>query len=442
MSQNEKPKKIPRAIIYREIAYAINGEPTKIGHLAKNFVCIERDNKRIAYIKNDDDVLRLSSLQEVADCIQQFCQNGRLADNESYALLPKDCMECAKLWLSTAPIIDEHFIKMVRFKDEPGYCFRRLPWVFDPNLETPTFDELMGRISNSDALKLWIGALFEPKAYRQQYVYLYGPGKSGKGSLGYFLFKALDTAAQLLDTNIGYAHWTTGILDKRFGFFDDVDFQIVGWGKFRALTGGPKMSVNIKYGHQFTAQNNCMFLFTSNNEPEFSGEDEDMRRVILCKSQKPTDKSHSEYSYEKALWDEGGAFLSQCIAQYQRAYGENYGAIECDNDRARQIARDLEWQFAYVAEHLHKRPGQKTSSLDFRQGVYKITRACEFKWSDKHYGKFKKYCEREKICSWVEDSERRLWVHGVGIDGYPSVKILGSAQKTTANTVVLSHWQK
>ena len=433
-SSNSKPKKIPKAMIYREIARTMNGEVSALNRLPKKFACVERDNKRIPYHLTSDNVLRISSLQEIADTIQVFCQDDpSVSCNESYALLPKDCIDCAKLWLSTAPIISEDFIEMVRFKNEPGYCYRRLPWDYNPDGPTPNFDELLGRFTNTEALRHWIGALFEQKAYRQQYVYIHGPGKSGKGSLGYFIFKAFDSAAQLLDTNIGYAHWTSSILDKRFGFFDDVDLQILGWGKFRQLTGGPKMPVNMKYEKPFTADNNCMFLFTSNYEPQFSGESEDVRRIILCRTEKPSKINLSEFEYEEALWAEGGYFLSKCLKEYREKYKPKYGMIDCELEGAQEIARTYEWQMNYVTEFFAKSRQRIMLASDFRAAVYKICRRCEFKWSDQHFGKFKKYLEREEIAEWIE-IDRKRYVRGLTCDGYANLLYKNQLELVKNNT--------
>jgi len=136
----KKPKKTPKAMIFREIAQTMNGAVTVHHPFPKKFVCLVRDFKRIPYVKTEDDVLRITTLQEIADSIQQFCQtDASVYSNDHYAFLPKDALECAKLWLSTAEPIDEQFIKMVRFKDEPGYCYRRLPWTFEPEGDCPTF---------------------------------------------------------------------------------------------------------------------------------------------------------------------------------------------------------------------------------------------------------------------------------------------------------------
>ena len=113
--------------------------------------------------------------------------------DENFHLTAEEALSAARYWImESKPLLEEPVA--VREKSNPGLCFHRLSFDFheEATLEnTLLFAEFLSRTSNHEALCAFIGSLFVPKSDRQQYVYLYGSGGDGKGSLTRLLAKVL-----------------------------------------------------------------------------------------------------------------------------------------------------------------------------------------------------------------------------------------------------------
>lgn len=243
----------------------------------------------------------------------------------------KQATEAVDLWMGIAKPIPASEIAGVRWSDEPGYTWRRLPW---PQVdgESATWDELLSRMSNAKAFRHFLGSLFFDDSSLHGYVWLHGQGGDGKGAINRFLARVFGHSyrSKQPPSRYGDRFWTYGLLGSRLVVFPDCDdFAFVASGLFKALTGGDPIEVEAKGQMGFTARLNAKFIVISNEKPSLSSENADMRRVIYCEMEKP---QQYQKDFEKRLWFEGGAFLTRCVVDYIAAYPD-HGPIAADMEQ-------------------------------------------------------------------------------------------------------------
>lgn len=256
------------------------------------------------------------SVDQVAQVILRYVTDKVMS--AEYAWTWRQAVEAARFWHGytrpkprPAPLL---------WSDEPGLCYHRLPWTRDgASAPTPLWDELLARMSNAQAFRLWVGSLFDPKADLQQYVWLYGQGMNGKGAITRFLELALGPSfSSQQPPGKDDKFWTYGLRSKRLVVFPDCNnTTFVTTGLFKALTGGDAIRLEGKGKDATSARLACKFLFASNERPALSSEKADMRRPIYCEL--GAISSEPDPGYEAKLWAEGGAFLRQCVEAYAAA---------------------------------------------------------------------------------------------------------------------------
>lgn len=220
-------------------------------------------------------------------------------------------------WASTTSSFSSP-IEPVRFKSDPGHCWHRLSFDLEQG-EFPVWSELLGRMTNRDAFMAWIYSLFVPESDRQQFVWLYGEGRDGKGSITRALDKALGQSyAGSSVPEKTDKHWTSTLLGKRLIAFNDCsNYSFPASGLFKRVTGEDAVPIEQKYKATYSAYLTCKFIFTSNEKPILSNEQSSLRRAIYCTFKgKPRDFGSD---YEKFLWDEMPKFLHACMLKYQAA---------------------------------------------------------------------------------------------------------------------------
>jgi hypothetical protein len=230
--------------------------------------------------------------------------------------------------------------------DEYGLTFARLPWVRGCTGGTPDWDALLGRMSNSRAYMAWVGSLFFPNSYKQQYVWLHGDGGDGKGVMGLFfgrvLGEAFMTTAQP-PRGDGARFWTHGLIGKRLVLFPELeDPRFVTSGTFKMFTGDDAIPVEEKNGGRYSVLLCAKYLFFSNTKPEISSQDSDTRRIIFCEMQKYTGEKDTKYI--ERLWAEGGSFLAKCMATYLEMCPSD-GIIEADLEATADLVDESESQY-------------------------------------------------------------------------------------------------
>jgi hypothetical protein len=251
-----------------------------------------------------------------------------------YALTPVTAREVVKYWVATATPVPEP--AGVLWADEAGLTFRRLPWAFMvPDGPSPTWDALLGRIRNRDALVQWLGSLFAVGARNHQYAFLYGEGADGKGAINRFLAKVFGGSYCSKQPPASHAgsydkFWTYELVGKRLVAFPDCNnTSFMASGLFKSLVGGDPLAAEAKREQGFTFTPRCKCIIFSNEKPKISSELADMRRIIYCAFE-----TRGEYSpdFEERLWAEGGNFLRRAIMAYRAACPDHRDIVSDDGD--------------------------------------------------------------------------------------------------------------
>lgn len=264
---------------------------------------------------------------------------------KGYCFEPRRAVDCMKHWLLTTEPIEEPPI--IRMKSDRGLCFHRLP--FDPDpvriMNHPIFDEFLSRCTNATALADWIGSLFDLKSDRQQYVWLYGDGHNGKGTLLRFLAKCFGPS-YLATSPSKDKFWTASLVGKRLVSFPDIaDGYFPASPMFKMLTGDDQIPIRPMYKDGFSAPINCKFIFASNNLPELTSQKADTRRAIYCEI-KPI-KVSPDPKYEEMLWDEAPYIIGTCLSEYKERY-RNHGPINVESDSLDAVIEQSELDFNAV----------------------------------------------------------------------------------------------
>lgn len=247
----------------------------------------------------------------------------------------------SKDWMFSAKPVDKP--AMVLFKDDPGLCYHRLPFYPDLDMDTPLFDELMSRCSDAMALKCFIGSIFVPESDRQQYLWMYGGGKNGKGCTIRLLNKLLGSAVmpKIPPKENTIRFWMHSLLGKRLITMSDCDAQaFITQGEFKMLTGGDMVPIEVKGGFEFAADLSCKFLIASNDKPEISRQMSDLRRAIYVTFEPIP--CETDGTYEDRLWLEAPGIIARCLECYQEEVGHKHGSIPTDKDAINDLIEENE----------------------------------------------------------------------------------------------------
>lgn len=206
-------------------------------------------------------------------------------------------------------------------KTDKGYCFKRLPFDYKPNgmhKDPVHFLEFCGRSSDPEVLQAFIGSIFVEKSYRQQYLYLFGEGSDGKGTLFNLLERMLGQTFTAEDVPEKVApFWSSGLIGKRLCVFPDLErpgFPMTP--RFRKLTGDDSIRVEEKFKKQYSTKIFTKFIFASNDELQMTSRKADKRRAlyIALKSFRGSADNH----YLEKLWEEAPAIYALCMDVYRK----------------------------------------------------------------------------------------------------------------------------
>jgi len=318
-----------------------------------------------------------------------------LASMREYALTHRAAVEAVSTWIAvTTPLVD---IPHTRWLSEPGHCWRRLPFDLIPDdgdvSLTPTWNDLLGRIEDrdaSEAFKAWIGSLFAPGSYRQQYVWMYSAGGNGKGAITRFLHKVFGAGAHFL-SNIPREpnqFWTSQLIGRRLVVVPDCDnAKFPSSGLFKTISGDDPITIEPKGKPAYTDTLDCKFMFTSNARPELTSMGADMRRAIYVEL---GGGATWEADFEDRLWSEGGAFLWGCVEAYKGLCADHRPIPVGENEALTTLVSSLEEPQAVAFERwFEKLDGAFVARED-------MARIAEIEWPGKQgmYSKFKAWMER------------------------------------------------
>jgi len=343
-----KPK---QAEFYRAISDVIRRLPSLLPAFPTPTIAIEMELGAHVPATVEDDVVTIISREALAMRIQTYCET--LA-NPSYIFTAKQLRDIADLFLMSAVPVSAASIASVSWSDEPGLTYRRLPWAKNSDwtaYDAPTWEKLLARMSNAQAFIEWVGSLFFEDAQSHNYVWLFGDGNDGKGSLNRFLELVFGPAYRAKQPPIGRdKFWTYGLLGARLVTFAECDdHTFVASALFKSLTGGDSVDVEAKGQMSFTARLKARFLILSNSKPTLSSGKANLRRIIYCEMAK--NATEFDHEFEDRLWDEGGAFLSLCIRQYADKYPK-HGHIRSDHEDIENWIATLEEPFEIACDAL------------------------------------------------------------------------------------------
>lgn len=326
----------------------LNGKSAVLNHVKPDarYVLLKNLDQSVSlYRVNESDELLACSQKAVENTIAKAIHND-FRDLELFDLTDRQIDGVARYWeKTTAPL---EMPAKIGFQGDPGLVMRRIPCVLADG-PTPVWDELMSRITNSDSLMAWFGSLFVDQSNVQQYVWLYGEGNDGKGSIARFFKKVL---AHLYSSqeppSLNDRFWTYGIKDARLVVFEDCNnTSFVTSGFFKSLTGGDWVRGEIKGGAVLSLLIKAKYLFLSNEKPDISSERADNRRIIYCTATPFEGEQNAQY--EAALWNEAGAFLFKCLAMYAKL-APGHGPIKAGTDLLDEVVESNEERFSAFLE--------------------------------------------------------------------------------------------
>ncbi len=317
-------EKISYGRVYRDVAASISGDATIDYHWPRRWniplKLVEfEEGYRLPILCSESEQVQKIDDNIVSDHIVRWMS---LQPEASVLLTYAQAVEAMRYWKASGEAIPAKEIAPIRWQDEPGWTWRRLPWTREMG-PTPTWDLLHESMTNAAVFRQWLGSLFFEEARQHQYVWMHGPGQDGKGATNRFLKKVFGTSYRSKQPPApGDKFWAHGLIGARLVVFPDCNSRtFTTSGFFKTLTGGDPIDVEAKGKMSFTTDLFCKFLFLSNNIPRVTGGKADMRRIIYCEFV-DTAKKYDRI-FESRLWAEGGAFLNRCIMEYEAACPEH-----------------------------------------------------------------------------------------------------------------------
>jgi hypothetical protein len=300
----------------------------------------------IFYVRSDDNVFARISEDALESIILEYWSGCAAMKGQSAT------STTAKQTLEFFHAYSESFsetIYPVRFLSQPGNTFHRLDFDLQDGA-TPTFDEMLSRASNAQAIMAYIGSMFEAESEMQQYLYIYGEGRTGKSRLPKILMRIFRDSACA-----SYAHhmnqfWTSQFMNKRFAYFPDCDNpNFVTSGLWKSMIGGDPVRVEFKGQAIHSVQLFCKFLIVSNNKPNIESDVASLRRVIFSEF-KPFDNERiPDAIYDALLWSEVPKFIKRCLEVY-REVAPRHGAIPTEGDVLAEVISHAEERWAAAVE--------------------------------------------------------------------------------------------
>lgn len=328
------------------------------------------------------------SVERVKNATVKYIKTNK-KHGHKITLRNNDLNEIVRLFQATVPPIEPKTIQPILQKSTKGYCWHRLEWDLSDG-DTPLFDELCSRTTNRESFQCWIGSLFFPKADRQTYLWLYGGGRNGKGSLCRVLARIFGPgySSEQVPSSVEARFWTMGLMGKRLVAFPDCNHTaFTKSGLIKSITGGDKIRVEFKGGGVSSEELTCMLLILSNNRPQISNQESDMRRAIFCEVG-PIVNDFGE-NYEADLWAEAPRFIKKCMTLYREKY-PRFNAIKPDREANQLLASQAEAYFEDIfAKHFRPEAGKFVDASKLRE-------ICRHEKMDEIKARY--------FCTWMENT--------------------------------------
>lgn len=358
--QEVKAKKEPRPSKYKvyEAIYKVLDGTSQFTLGAKYRAVRYETGSRVICLENEHQELLIAGGDDAPSRLLKFCD--RMAKHEArYFINLKEANAILETWRAKAETIEPPV--PVRFKNEYGSCFRRIPFEPAPG-PTPTWESLLDRLTNQRAFMSFIGSLFVQGSYLQQYVWLTGGGGDGKGAIGRWLEEIFQQSFFMTAEAKANGFWMHSLLNKRVCVFSDWDNpEFTTKGLFKSMSGGDSMTIEGKYRDPIKARLNCKFVFFSNERPEILMRNSDKRRLIYCELEPIPEEKREHAAFEKKLFDESAAFIFECLKVYREDCPTN-GPIPTITDAVDELAGGNESYFQGLFDQYFEMGGRVESA--------------------------------------------------------------------------------
>lgn len=209
----------------------------------------------------------------------------------------------------------------------------------------PPWFEQLSRMNNRLAFMCYLGAIIDPQAHPQQYLWLYGKGNDGKSTIIQVLQALFGPAAMKSEWPDNPNNFYTSRMEsRRLLLLDDQEHgKVVRSGLWKTITGSDTITIEHKGQSPYVVPNELLLVSASNSRPEGSADRADTRRLVLCECTTfPRDKVVKDYY--KTLLQYSDPFFSLCW-QLWNAHKGSKGFVPVDHEVTRHNTLE-----AYAAE--------------------------------------------------------------------------------------------
>ncbi len=270
-----------------------------------------------------------------------------------YSLDVAEATKAVLFWANYTPPVPSPLL--VGQKSNPELCFHRLPWDYEnANDPTPQFDDFVSRCTNKEALKCFIGSLFEPLADRSQYLWIFGDGGDGKGTLTTMLSNIFGPVCCSPGVPVGNdKFWTSNLHKKKLAIISECETaSFLTSALFKALTGNDAILFENKGEKAFSEKPEIRFIFTSNNHPYVTRGKAHQRRLISCAISSPVLTPDGKYGKDaqgvipyrimnQLWWEEAPSIVNKCLQAYRNAC-PSFGPIPTSTEAYEEALDDSE----------------------------------------------------------------------------------------------------
>lgn len=295
----------------------------------------------LVFMERGDGELIIDNGDYGKAAIARYC-HYRASTDIKFQLSASEIESVYNTWRLTAPLTP--LPQSIRLYEEPGYCFRRVPFQLKDE-PAPTWNELFSKISNARAVKAFLGSIFVPESYMQQYLWMKGEGGDGKGVMGRWLKRVLEQSFHITAEAKANNFWLSSLIGKRVCVFSD--WRQTDWvtsSTFKNMSGGDALAIEAKYKDQIVMDLQCKYIFFSNFLPEPGNRQSDLRRLIFSEIAGTPGHVKTYHEFEERLWRESAGFILDCIKTYHEECPK-HGPINCQDNSAADIAESGESYF-------------------------------------------------------------------------------------------------
>jgi len=358
-----------------EIARAMDGDvlaPKNWPNFPVKFhKMVDPIGKEIFLEETDDRLVKFRSKEYPPQVILKYAVE-MIPSDVAYGFKKRDSDEVFYWWRSQRKTMEQR-PAVIAQKSEDRLAFARLPFdlddIQDPQCP-PLFDEFLGRCSNKQALAAFIGSLFFPESYMQQYLYLHGAGQDGKSTVINSIRKVLGDGYQTISPRLTTDRfWFMKTYGKRLcvvpdlGPYDAEAFP--SSPELKTMTGGDPIFYEAKKEGGFTDDSISKIIIASNWAPAITGQKSDGRRLIYCKVDPlPEGTEIDANGYAKKMDAEAKAIIEFCVSVYKELC-PNHQAIPAESSD--ELAESSEEHYISIFEkHFVSAPGSSVAAYDVR----------------------------------------------------------------------------